>query len=336
MPTIFVEKYDRWRIMSCAADDFSMARSAMNFPSAFGFTTMLPSAQALVTVDPTAYKSAFNNTPLGFKHYLHQLPMFQPEALAELAKKYGERPADYYVSNSAPTPGTKFFDVKEKSLKPEEAVAHLATAPTRVLLKRPENYEAGFQELLDKLFEKVVELRGGLKGEKVVRLESAVFISSASSTTPFHFDPEINHFFQIEGAKHYHVYSPRAVRESELEDFYVQGKVEIGQVDLAIRDKSLEHVFDLMPGCGFHQPQDAPHWVQTGTERSVSYAFVYETDASRARGRVFAANHYLRKLGVNPQPPGATSGDNAKSSVMKVVVPVRGRIVRNLKRLRSR
>lgn len=294
---------------------------------------MIPSADSLLTVDQAVYKTSFNNTPFGFKHCLHQLPMFQPAALAELAKKYGENPADYYVSSSAPTPGTRFFDVKSKTLKPDEALAQLATGPTRVLLKRPENYDAGFRELLDKLFEKVIELRGGLNGEKVARLESAIFVSSASSTTPFHFDPEINHFFQIEGDKHYHVYRPSAVREDELEDFYVQGIVEIGQVDLATRDKSLEHVFDLVPGSGFHQPQDAPHWVQTGAERSVSYAFVYETDASRARGRIFAANHYLRKLGVNPQPPGADPGtDNAKSSLMKVVVPVRRRIVRNLSR----
>jgi hypothetical protein len=296
---------------------------------------MIPSADALLTVDEAVYKTAFNNTPFSFKHYLHQLSMFRPEALAELAKKYGEKPGDYYVSNSAPTPGTKFFDVKAKTLTPDQAFAQFATGPMRLLLKRPENYDAGFRELLDKLFDKVIELRGGLNGEKIVRLESAIFVSAAASTTPFHFDPEINHFFQIEGDKHYHVYSPSAVREDELEDFYVEGKTEIGQLDLATRDKSLEHVFDLVPGSGFHQPQDSPHWVLTGAERSVSYAFVYETDASRARGRIFAANHYLRKLGVNPQPPGASPGtDNAKSSVMKVVVPVRRRIVRNLERVR--
>ncbi|RQH04130.1 hypothetical protein [Paraburkholderia dinghuensis] len=64
-------------------------------------------------------------------------------------------------------------------------------------------------------------------------------------------------------------------------------------------------------------------------------AFVYETDATRARGRILAANHYLRKLGASPQPAGANPGaDNAKSLVMKVVVPVRRRIVRNLDRVR--
>lgn len=296
---------------------------------------MIPSADTLLAVDPSVYKTAFNETPFAFRHTLHQLPMFQPEALAELAKQYGGKTWDYYVTNSAPTPGTRFFDVESKKSTPHEALAQLATGPVRVLLKRPENYDAGFRELLDTLFERVIELRGGLNGEKVVRLEAAIFITSASSTTPFHFDPEINHFFQIEGPKNYHVYSPSAVREDELEEFYLQGIVEIGQVDLATRDKRLEHVFDLMPGVGFHQPQDAPHWVQTGTQRSVSYAFVYETDASRARGRIFAANHYLRKLGVTPQPPGANPGaDSAKSSVMKVVVPVRRRIVRNLERVR--
>ncbi|WP_158939940.1 hypothetical protein [Burkholderia sp. S171] len=296
---------------------------------------MIPSANALLSVDQVVYTTDFNTTPFSFEHYLHRLPMFQPQGLAELAKKYGEKPNDYYVSHSAPTPGTKFFDVKAKTLTPDEAFAQFSLGPMRLLLKRPENYDAAFRELLDALFEKVIELRGGLNGEKIVRRESAIFVSAASSTTPFHFDPEINHFFQIEGNKHYHVYSPSAVRENELEDFYVEGKTEIGQLDLATRDKTLEHVFDLVPGSGFHQPQDSPHWVQTGAERSVSYAFVYETDATRARGRIFAANHYLRKLGVHPQSPGASPGtDNAKSSVMKVVVPVRRRIVRNLERIR--
>lgn len=86
------------------------------------------------------------------------------------------------------------------------------------------------------------------------------------------------------------------------------------------RDTSLKHVFGVVRGCGFHQPQDAPHWVQTGVERCVSYAFVYETDASRARGRIFSANHSLHKLGVPPKPPGTNHGaDNLKSSVIKVV-----------------
>jgi hypothetical protein len=79
---------------------------------------MTPTADTLLSVDQAVYKTVFNTTPFSFKHYLHQLPMFKPEALAELAKKYGAKPQDYYVSNSAPTPGTRFFDVKAKPMTP--------------------------------------------------------------------------------------------------------------------------------------------------------------------------------------------------------------------------
>src|SRR5262249_10177785 len=155
---------------------------------------------------------------------------------------------------------------------------------------------ARFRELLDTLFRQVVDLRGGLRRERVVRLESGILISSAATTTPFHFDPEINFFSQIEGEKIYHAYAPSVLTEPELERFYIRGVVNIGQVQLNGRDPAREHVFTLGPGKGFHQPQNSPHWVETRESRSVSYAFVWESNATRARGRVRAFNYYLRKL----------------------------------------
>jgi hypothetical protein len=95
--------------------------------------------------------------------------------------------------------------------------------------------------------------RGGLGSERVVRLETAIFISSGSTTTPVHFDPEVNFFSQIEGQKFYHVYPPVCAQETELERFYIRGRVGIGQVDLMKLDASREHVYVLEPGKGFHQ-----------------------------------------------------------------------------------
>ena len=130
-------------------------------------------------------------------------------------------------------------------------------------MKRPEKHDPRFRDLLDALFRQIVDLRGGLGRERVVRLESSVLVSSAATTTPFHFDPEINFFAQVHGDKMYHVYSPSVVTEAELERFYIRGVVNIGQVKLQGRDRSREHVFALGPGKGFHQPQNAPHWVET-------------------------------------------------------------------------
>src|SRR5262249_49594394 len=142
----------------------------------------------------------------------------------------------------------------------------------------------------DSLFAQVIALRGGLGRERVVRLESAIFATSARSITPCHFDPEIAFFTQIEGRKNYHVYSPASMREAELEGFYRHGIVSIAQVDLPTRNPRFERFYPLEPGDGHHQPQNSPHWVETGAERSISYSFVFETDVSRARNRTRACN----------------------------------------------
>jgi hypothetical protein len=162
-------------------------------------------------------------------------------------------------------------------------------------------------------------------------LDSSILISSAATITPFHFDPEVSFFFQIEGDKVYHLYSSGALSEAELEQFYWMGIVNIGQVDLSGRNPANEHVFRLSPGMGMHQPQNSPHWVETASTRTISYVFSFETNVSRALGRTRAFNYYMRKAGLTPAPPGSRPGvDTIKAAVMKVAIPLRqaaGRIV---------
>jgi len=252
------------------------------------------------------------------------LPLFSMQRLRQLAFEYCDFPADYYVAVSAASAEQKFYSGTPLTLKPHEALDRLDTIPLRILLKRVDRHDREFNELLRALFDEVVRFRGGLNGERVVRLESGLFISSASSITPCHFDPEINFFAQIAGEKTYHLFPPSAVSEDEMERFYVAGAVNIAQVDLAKRDPSKEHIFVLNAGKGLHQPQNSPHWVHTGTDLSISYSFVFETDASRATGRVRAYNRYLRRLGVQPTAVGASPAlDTLKQNTMKIVTPLR-------------
>ncbi len=165
----------------------------------------------------------------------------------------------------------------------------------------------------------------------MVRLESAIFISSSRTITPAHMDPEIGFFCQIRGEKFYHVYDPSAVNECELENFYKLNDVRICQVDLLKLDATKEHVFHLREGNGFHQPQNAPHWVETGSEQSVSYTFVFETERSRTRGRARAFNYYQRRLGLEPGLPGARPKlDKLKSEAMKGCFPIKSAIGKTL------
>jgi hypothetical protein len=293
--------------------------------------------EARLNLDPEKFRQSFDREPFGFSHNLSELELFKFESLRSLAEKFSAVPRDYFVAGSAATPGTDFDSVPYGQATPSQALENLEARSFRVLLKRPESHEPQFRELLDVLFRQIVELRGGLGNERVVRLESAILISSAATTTPIHFDPEIGFFSQIEGEKFYHVYPPASVAEPELESFYIRGAVAIGKVDLDKRDPAQEHVFNLLPGKGFHQPQNSPHWVQTGRSRSISYTLVFETDATRALGRTRAFNYYQRMSGFRPAQPGAHSAlDTAKASAMLAVIPARKLVGRMISKVRSR
>jgi Cupin superfamily protein len=281
-------------------------------------------------IEQEQFSERFDREPFGFSHNLHTLDLFAFDSLVRLAGRYAASPRDYFVAAAAPSAATEFNSVPHSQWSVEEAMRKVDSTAVRVLMKRPENHDPRFRKLLDVLFEQVIQLRGGLRrGERIARLESAVFVTSASSITPCHFDPEIAFFAQIEGRKNYHVYSPASMREAELEDFYREGAVSICEVDLPTRDPKLEHFYPLEPGDGHHQPQNCPHWVATGSGRSISYSFVFETNETRGRNRTRACNHYLRRIGLNPTLPGASPArDAAKAAAMRVVFPIRRRVSR--------
>jgi hypothetical protein len=290
---------------------------------------------ARISALPQDVRTAFNRTPFGYRHNLSGHPLLTFDAICDLARKYDR---DYFVSGSAPSPGTRFYSLPSGTSLPYEALLRLDFKQNRVLLKRPENYDFRYRQLMLGLFQQVLEMRGGLAaGERVVRLDSSILVSSAATITPFHFDPEVSSFFQIEGDKVYHLYVPGALSEAELEQFYWMGIVNIGQVDLARRDPAHERVFHLSPGLGMHQPQNSPHWVETQSSRTISYVFSFETNLSRALGRTRAFNYYVRKSGLTPEPPGKNIGRDAmKANVMGVAIPARKAARRLIERMRKR
>jgi len=296
------------------------------FPAndASGRTAGDGAAGALLQLDAPLVRSSFNREPFGFTHELSGLDIFDLSNLRALAARYVGHERDYFVTSGAAAPGQKFRSVSGPGLGLVEAIDQLETNSVRILLKRPENYDVRFRRLVDDLIGQVLDTLGGLGDDKILRLESSIFMTSSATVTPFHFDPSIGFFSQIRGRKLYHVYPPTELAEPELEQFYFRGLIDIGQVDLASRQAGNEHVFNLTPGKGFHQPQNAPHWVETGEEVSISYTFVFETLSNRRLGRTRGFNHYLRKAGVAPAAPGAHPRvDHFKAGTLSAWVPCR-------------
>ena len=292
---------------------------------------------AILQIDAAVIARDFDRNPFRFTHNLSGLEEFSNESLLELARAFDQHPQDFFVSAGAPSADTKFFTVPHSMCSASEALNRLDSGAYRILLKRAENHDPRFRRLLDTAFAQVMDLRGGLRGEKLIRLESGIFITSAASTTPVHFDPEINFFTQIEGEKIYHVYNPATLSEAELERFYLRGQVSIGNVNLQTCRPEHENVYTLTAGSGFHQPQNSPHWVETKAMRSISYAFVFETDASRARGRTRAYNYYLRKFGLVPSEPGERPAlDALKAGAMRWMIPARNNVGATLRNVLRR
>lgn len=289
---------------------------------------------SLSAIDQSEAAAKYNRLPFAFRHFLAQLELFSNEYLHRLCSTFSDYPSEYFVVRSAAAPDAEFYATPPADVRPVEAFERLATDPYKILLKRLELRDQGFRALLETLHAEMdAHLRpiGGCG--RLGRLESSIFISPPGTITPFHFDPEVNFFFQVRGEKTYHLFPPSSLEEHEVEPLYKRDTVDIGQVDLARRRRTAEHVFALAPGIGIHQPQDSPHWVETGNAVSVSYTFVYETLAARRRGRVRAFNYYLRSAGLHPQSPGVSPlRDSIKAATMTAAIPVRRGIGRALRR----
>jgi hypothetical protein len=83
----------------------------------------------------------------------------------------------------------------------------------------------------------------------------------------------------------------------------------------------------LVPGNGVHIPVGAPHWVKNGDNVSISLNInVHYHDS--VKGNLYRANHFIRKAGINPTPPGQSkAGDAVKRTVVGGLIGFR-RLIR--------
>ena len=259
--------------------------------------------------------------PFSVGHDLAGDPLFDLQSLVDLAKVV--RPGDYFISTSAPSEDSEFYGGPAPSdLQPVDVMRQLPNCPYKILLKRPEKYVRGFRDLLEELLLEFRDVSCHRAGD-VLRAESSIFVTGYHAITPCHFDPETSFLLQVHGDKIYHVFSPSMVSDTERERHYSRGYVDVGRVSLPPKSKTRGLELHLKPGLGLHQPLEAPHWAETRDSLSVSYAFGFETRQSRSRGRVYAFNNLMRKLGMRPRPQGTNRfRDWTKSQGMVACAPL--------------
>jgi len=71
---------------------------------------------------------------------------------------------------------------------------------------------------------------------------------------------------------------------------------------------------------GVHHPPLAPHLIRNGSEISISVAIYFVLPDQERVARVYQSNHFMRKLGIHPWPPGESSlSDWAKFNLISAL-----------------
>jgi hypothetical protein len=269
--------------------------------------------------------------PFLFKHNLSGHELFSRSAIKKLIEQIGALPPK---SSKTGRPVTRGFFIKEGagSLEwgsPEfqkalnEAYDHIDLCGARIKLSSIHQIDS-YAEVLSTCVTNLSDATGVDFSRHFSRAIATLFITSPGEFTPYHIDQEVNFLLQIEGEKEVQVFdgSDRTVvTPTQLEGFWT------GRHFIEPKPDSKPKTFLLTPGYGVHHPSFFPHTVQVGKNMSVSLSLGFQR-AHFTEAEVSLLNAYLRKLGLNPRPPGVNRGlDAVKSAIARPTVMAKNAIL---------
>ncbi len=281
------------------------------------------------------FKEKFNQHPFLFEHRIANNPLFSMPRLLKLAlETQAVRPQELYYDAGHNVPiGARWNDMGDKPPL-EEAFQRIQDTGSWITIhqaQRDPEYAVVFNECMREF-----ETLSGRDFKKMMRVEDAlIFITSPKRITTYHIDRECNFLMQISGSKTIHMFDQRdkdVVPETELETFWAVDK-NAGRYKPELQQRSTP--LRLVPGNGIHIPINDPHWLQNDDNVSISLSVNFTLKDSE-RANLYRANYFLRKAGLQPDPPFTSPvGDVMKNVAMSAsYVPARSAI-RAIRRLRG-
>ncbi|MGN6356323.1 MAG: transcriptional regulator [Novosphingobium sp.] len=266
------------------------------------------------------FAASYPEVPHVLNHELLGHPLFELEALAQLAESLPDGSIEY---NRGDLP----IGVDGKPARPAisigETIRHIAETGSWAVLKNIEQnplYAAILADLLEELRPQI-EARTG----KMMMAQAFVFVSSPNAVTPYHFDPEHNILLQLRGSKVMTqfpagdaTYAPDEIHEG----YHTGGPRELTwRADLAKGGRE----FRIVPGEALFVPVMAPHFVRNGPEPSISLSITWRSEWSFAEADARAFNGVLRRIGIKPRRTGRWPARNLAKAIG-------WRVLRKLKR----
>ncbi|QDU24173.1 cupin-like domain-containing protein [Urbifossiella limnaea] len=266
--------------------------------------TGLPTRSAagrVITVASGETVSMSSTRSYQFRHTLGHAPIMSLTAVRDITKRLlDERRFDQIM-----------FDAGIEGWGPKRADAGSGPAILDALdqygsrrgwlrLTRVDDVAPELGGVVEKFYQDLSELSQCDIPREVVKTFVTLFVSSPGVVTPYHIDHTWNYLLQIQGHKTVHLFDPadpRVLAQAEKEDFYAVGTMP------ARHDGVSGIAYDLEPGDGVHHPINAPHWVQNGSEVSVSLSLGLCLRQATRDAHVHQVNYVLRRFGFAPPLP---------------------------------
>jgi cupin-like protein len=265
------------------------------------------SERNLLDLDEGVFRECFARRPFTISHRLVDHPLLTLPSLIELSKRLPGSNIRY--NRGDVPPGQRLYTAPKTDLSIEETIRQIELCGSWMVIRFVEQ-DAEYRELLKQCLDEIQPLSEAIRPGMFKR-EGFIFISSPSSVTPFHADPECNFLLQIRGKKTASLFdvADRSIVSEEVLERCLSGE----QFNAEFKNDSQERafVFDLAPGEGLHFPPIWPHWVQNGGAVSISFSITFRTRESERSGIVYSVNHRLRKRGFKPTPYGKSASRDA-------------------------
>lgn len=289
--------------------------SSLTVSASQGVGVTIPAQQSaddLLEFDLETFRARFNRQPFMINHNLAGHPLFTLPRLVELSKRL---PKDHVKYNAGNIPVTQeLYTGPQTGLSVEETIRGIEECGSWMVLKWVERDDE-YRDLMNRCLDEIQALSESIEPGMCKR-ESFIFVTSPRSITPYHLDPEHNFLLQIRGNKTLRLLPRSALSEQELEKYFGEGR------DPVFNEESSKKAatFQLTPGKGLHFPVTIPHWVENGSEVSVSFSITFRTPASERRGIVYDVNNILRRRNFKPAPYGSSRlTDSAKFFAFRAV-----------------
>jgi hypothetical protein len=259
-----------------------------------------------VDVDQQVLDENFAKHDIPLRHNLASNPLFELEAIADLADRMPEGQVEHNLGNlpeelpdGAPP---------QADLSPGEIARGIETNGCWLVLKRIE-FDPRYKALLESLLGPIAESMGPREGG-ATKLEAYIVLSAPNSTTPVHIDPEHNFFMHIRGPKRFDVgsWDNEESKLTAMKRYYGEEHRYVDKMPPGANSYNLE------PGDGLYLPPHAPHMVKTFDPVAISLSCAMYTKGLQDLVSLYRMNSQLEKIKVPVAPPGRhPSADRAKA-----------------------